>query len=216
MGRYLHGNAAYIVLEGGEGLGKTTVIKKLAVHFNAAYTREPGGTNIGSKIREITHYGENLQPAAELLLMNADRAQLLHEFTIPNIQAGRHVISDRSWVSSLVYQGIVRKLGKTRVKSISKHAIGEYIKPDLLFILHAPREVIKVRRSAKGREKDRFEKESEIFHDRVVKAYLKVATELNAILIDASGTADEVFKSIRQEIQNYFDLKSKEEQNASN
>lgn len=214
MGRYLHGDAAYIVLEGGEGLGKTTVIKKLAEHFDAAHTREPGGTTVGSKIREITHYSDNLQPAAELLLMNADRAQLLHEFTIPNIQAGKHVISDRSWVSSLVYQGIVRKLGKARVKSISKHAIGEYMRPDLLFILHAPREVIRARRSAEGREKDRFEKETEHFHDKVVKSYFKVAPELNAILVDASGPAEEVFELIKQEIQNYFDLKSKEVQNA--
>lgn len=207
MTRFLHGNGAYIVLEGGEGLGKTTVIKRLAEHFSAATTHEPGGTKVGAEIRRITHYSSSLSPEAEMLLMAADRAQLIREVVAPQLKKGVHVISDRSWISSLVYQGVVRGLGKDRVIRISKLAIGAYTQPDLLFILHAPRDIVNSRRKKAGREKDRFEQEDEQFHQAVVDGFLEIAPRYRAIIIDASVSPDEVFEQMRQHIQSLLDSK---------
>ena len=207
MSAYLHGNGAYIVLEGGEGLGKTTVIKRLAEHFHAVTTREPGGTKVGAEIRHITHYSESLLADTEMLLMAADRAQLIQEFIAPQLKKGEMVISDRSWVSSLVYQGIVRGLGAERVTELNTLAIGAYTKPDLLFILHAPRDVVNARRHKEGREKDRFEQENEQFHQAVVDGFLDIALSCDAVTIDASKSPDEVFEQIKEKIQSFVDSK---------
>ena len=88
----------YIAFEGIEGCGKSTHVQRLATHLGAVITREPGGTDIGTKLREILANVANthLSPRAEALLMAADRAQHLHELVIPALKSGKHVISDRS------------------------------------------------------------------------------------------------------------------------
>ena len=97
--------AKYIALEGVEGCGKSTHVTRLAESLGALATREPGGTIIGATLRGIMADTNNahLSARAEALMMAADRAQHLHELVVPTLEAGRHVVSDRSLYSSLAY-----------------------------------------------------------------------------------------------------------------
>ncbi|MFM8722166.1 MAG: dTMP kinase, partial [Acidimicrobiaceae bacterium] len=101
----------YIAFEGLEGCGKSTHVKRLATRLNAVMTREPGGTVVGSMLRNILidPANTNLSPRAEALMMAADRAHHIAELVSPSLQAGRHVVSDRSVFSSLAYQGYGRQ-----------------------------------------------------------------------------------------------------------
>ena len=115
----------YIAFEGVEGCGKSTHVKRLAAHLDALVTREPGGTVIGTTLREIMANTANthLSARAEALLMAADRAQHLHELVVPTLESGRHVVSDRSVYSSLAYQGYGRQLDLSQLRQFNDFAI---------------------------------------------------------------------------------------------
>ena len=102
----------YIAFEGLEGCGKSTHVTRLAATLNGITTREPGGTSIGASLRAAMLDTANtmLSPRAEALMMAADRAQHLDELVLPALNAGTHVVSDRSAYSSLAYQGYGRLL----------------------------------------------------------------------------------------------------------
>ena len=100
----------YIAFEGAEGCGKSTHARHLAEVLDALHTRETGGTAVGRRLREILHDNDvtNLDDHAETLIAAADRAQHLSEIVRPALDAGRHVVSDRSIYSTLAYQGYGR------------------------------------------------------------------------------------------------------------
>lgn len=185
----------YIAFEGGEGSGKSTQARLLAKRLDAVVTREPGGTELGASIRSLV-----LDPGqapvgarAETLLMAADRAQHARQVIRPAIDAGRHVISDRSVYSSLAYQGGGRELGVDAVSAINEWAL-DGCWPEIVVLLDIDRATARARLS---RSLDRLEQETEAFHDRIRATYLELAAGDGAwFVFDGSGEIDSVADAI--------------------
>jgi len=156
----------YIAFEGLEGCGKSTHVTRLAATLNGITTREPGGTAIGASLRAAMLDTSNtmLSPRAEALMMAADRAQHLEELVLPALNAGTHVVSDRSAYSSLAYQGYGRLLDIDELKRFNNWAIaGNW--PDLVVFIDVPLDTLLER--LKKRELDRFEREDRAFFERI-------------------------------------------------
>ena len=181
----------YLAFEGGEGSGKSTQARRLAKRIDAVLTREPGGTDIGRRLRSLLlDPGEApIGPRAETLLMAADRAEHVRQVVDPALGAGRHVVADRSAYSSLAYQGGGRQLGVDAVRRINDWALdGRW--PDAVVLLDLTPE------AASGRLQrglDRLEQEDRAFHDRVRRVYLDLAaSEARWHVVPADGSIDEV------------------------
>ncbi|MFM7095542.1 MAG: dTMP kinase, partial [Actinomycetota bacterium] len=131
----------YIAFEGLEGCGKSTHVKRLAETLGAVATREPGGTRICAMLRAILADPDNtdIDPRTELLLMTADRAQLMSEVIEPALSTGQHVVSDRSVYSTLAYQGYGRGLGVNTIRSINEWALNQTL-PDIVVWIQIPRD----------------------------------------------------------------------------
>jgi dTMP kinase len=188
-----------VTLEGGEGAGKTTVLHALrdalaAGGADVVCTREPGGTPLAERIRELlldpSH--EPASPQAELLLMFASRAQHVRETILPALERGAWVLCDRFTDSSYAYQGGGRGLDPASIAMLEREAIG--IRPGLTLLLDLG--VDEGRQRARGRDlvPDRIERERDEFFERVRAAYLaRAAAEPKRIrVLDASRPAAEV------------------------
>ena len=169
----------FITFEGTEGCGKSTHIKKLARRLEAeGHTvrtlREPGGTESGESIRQLLKHGpEELTAEAELLLMNASRAQLVREVIRPAIAAGEIVLCDRFYDSTTVYQGTGRGLNAAQVQRVIEFAAGE-TRPDLTLLLKIPLNISEERRARRA-ETDRFEQADRTFFERIEAGYTALA-----------------------------------------
>lgn len=169
----------FIVLEGGEGCGKSTQSRALYRHLlgdgrGAVLTREPGGTSLGERVRRhLKQPGRTpISPLAELFLIAAARAQLVNEVVSPALRAGRTVVCDRYTPSTLAYQGYGRGIDLDTLREVNGAATGG-LSPDLIVLLDVPVEAGLGRK--KARERDRFESESLAFHARVRRGYLEMA-----------------------------------------
>lgn len=191
----------YIAFEGVEGCGKSTHVKRLATHLDALVTREPGGTVIGTTLREIMANTANthLSPRAEALLMSADRAQHLHELVVPTLESGRHVVSDRSVYSSLAYQGYGRQLDLAQLRQLNDFAINSRW-PDLVVYLRV--DLAAVRARLQKRDTDRFEREDDAFFRRVMNGFDELAQREpdRWLVIDATPPKDELELIIRRAV----------------
>ena len=191
----------YIAFEGVEGCGKSTHVKRLATHLDALVTREPGGTVIGTTLREIMANTANthLSPRAEALLMSADRAQHLHELVVPTLESGRHVVSDRSVYSSLAYQGYGRQLDLAQLRQFNDFAINSRW-PDLVVYLRV--DLVAVRARLQKRDTDRFEREDDAFFRRVMNGFDELAQREpdRWLVIDATPPKDELELIIRRAV----------------
>ena len=169
----------FITFEGTEGCGKSTHIKKLARRLEAeGHTvrtlREPGGTESGESIRQLLKHGpEELTAEAELLLMNASRAQLVREVIRPAIAAGEIVLCDRFYDSTTVYQGTGRGLDAAQVQAVIDFAVGD-TRPDLTLLLQIPLKTSEERRARRS-ETDRFEQADRTFFERIEAGYTALA-----------------------------------------
>ena len=170
----------FISFEGGEGSGKTTQIGHLVQWLESRgypvkITRQPGGTAIGSRIRDILLSPEHteLSPRAELLLYEADRAQHVDETLRPALEAGTILVSDRFGDSSTVYQGMCRGLGVDWVIRLNDFATGG-LSPDLVILLDLPEGKARERIS-KRVALDRMEREKRSFHRKVRQGFLELA-----------------------------------------
>jgi len=168
-----------VTLEGPEGSGKSTLVRALAERLRAAgveplLLREPGGTRVGERVRDILLDPElaELTPATELLLMVASRAQLVRERIRPALAEGRLVICDRYADASTAYQGGGRELGAEAVAPLNAFAVGDAV-PDLTLLCLLPPAVGRAR--IRARHPDRLEREDAAFHDRVHAAYRAMA-----------------------------------------
>ncbi|MGB3410347.1 MAG: dTMP kinase [Microthrixaceae bacterium] len=181
-----------IVFEGGEGTGKSTQAELLAGELDALLTRQPGGTDLGARIREIVlAASENgLSDRAEALLMAADRAHHVETVIEPALVSGRDVVCDRFIGSSVAYQGYGRGLDVDMVRAISGWAAGG-LWPDVTILLTVPQGVADQRR---GTTSDRIEAAGEEFHRRVLDGYLAQADDDddNWVTVDGSGSIEEV------------------------
>lgn len=203
-----------ITFEGNEGSGKSTQIRLLAERLKSAgrvvrSLREPGGTAIGEEIRHTFKHSQNNQamtPEAELLLMNASRAQLVREVIRPALQAGEFVLCDRYYDSTTAYQGYGRQLDLKLVQSIIEMAVGK-TRPDLTLLLLVPQKLSDQRRAARQSSqpgvRDRMEEANDEFFARVARGYEAVASaEPDRVrTIDATRQVSEIAKEIWQTVQ---------------
>lgn len=194
----------FITFEGPDGSGKSTVIKKVYEKLiNDGYpivlTREPGGTPIAEKIRNVILDNDNtaLDARTEALLYAASRRQHLVEKIWPALREGKIVLCDRFLDSSLAYQGGGRHLGIENVLNVNLFAT-ENTYPDLtLFFNISPEEGLKRVSADKKRVADRLDNENENFHHDVYNAFLKVVNDNKnrIVVIDATKSVDEVVDS---------------------
>jgi len=160
-------------------------------------TREPGGTAVGSMLRNILidPANTNLSPRAEALMMAADRAQHIAELISPSLAAGRHVVSDRSVYSSLAYQGYGRQQDLDELRRLNDWAIGG-LWPELVVYIEVPTELLLER--LKKRELDRFEREDGEFFKRVADGFSQMAAQdpQHWLIIDGTPAKDDLEKII--------------------
>jgi dTMP kinase len=193
----------FIVLEGGEGAGKSTQAKAVVDWLRmrgreVIQTREPGGSPLAEAIRDLSlrDWSEGVAPMTELLLMFAARSAHLHARIAPALTAGTDVVSDRFVDASYAYQGVGRGLGSAPVAALETLVVGD-LRPDLVVVLDIdPREGL--RRTKRRGDENRFEAETMDFLKGVRQAYLDraaAAPERYAV-IDATPAAEQVRQSI--------------------
>ncbi len=196
----------YIALEGVEGCGKSTHVRRLGDHLGAVVTREPGGTRIGSLLRDILADTANtdMDARTEALLMAADRAQHMIEVVEPALAAGSHVVSDRSIHSTLAYQGHGRGLDVDRLLEISAWALRGRL-PDVVVLLEVPDDVMRARLAK--RDLDRFEREGPEFFERVAAGFraLRDADPGRWVTVDATAPKDDVEAAVRAAVTSRID-----------
>ena len=184
----------YVALEGVEGAGKSTVGKALAARLRAeghevVEVREPGGTTLGEEVRRLLLHAEEMTPWAEALLFAAQRAQLVVEVVGPALQRGAWVVSDRSYYSSLAYQGGARGLGIDEVRRVNEGAVGGVV-PDLVVVL----DVAPDHGLARQQEPDRIGGQGLGFQLRVAEAYHRLAEAEpdRVVLLPVVGGPEEI------------------------
>lgn len=195
----------FITLEGGDGAGKTTQAELLTAWLEAhgrtvVRTREPGGTELGQRIREmVLHERGHVAPRAEALLYAADRAHHVETVVRPALLRGDVVLQDRYIDSSVAYQGVARGLGAERVRSVSEWAADGLV-PDLTVLLDLDVTVGRARvAAARGDTFDRLESEAATFHETVRRAFLDAAAAEPArfLVVDAAAPTDDVQRAVR-------------------
>lgn len=201
----------FITIEGGEGAGKSSCLGELLSALEDAdidyvHTREPGGTPVGERIREMLldpKTGE-LAPSAELLLMFASRAQLVSSVIRPSLAAGKWVVSDRFVDASHAYQGGGRGISREFIEALQGHVIGD-LKPDMTILLDVPPDT-GLRRAVEYRVPDRFEQEQGDFYERIRHRYLELAAEDpdRFRIVDASQPLASVRAAVRRYIEEFI------------
>ncbi|MEV6849637.1 dTMP kinase [Actinoplanes sp. NPDC051411] len=196
-------SGVFVVFEGGEGAGKSTQVSRLASALEAegrdvVVTREPGATDVGSRIRGLLLDKESAPaPRAEALLYAADRAHHVATVVRPALARGAVVISDRYVDSSLAYQGAGRTLPVQEISWLSAWATGG-LKPDLVVLLDVDPGVGLSRVDSRGQGTDRLESESRAFHERVRYAFLDLAAAdpKRYLVLDAARPATEIAEAV--------------------
>lgn len=193
----MSGIGRFIVFEGGEGCGKSTQASLLAGAIDAYLTREPGGTVLGEKVRDILlEIGEHdLHARAELLLLAAARAQHVEELIVPTLRSGKNVVCDRFSGSTIAYQGYGRELPIEDVM-VANEIATQGLQADMTILLDLPYELSLERR---GVTPDRIEAAGEDFHVRVFEGFRAIAKAdpEHWVVIDGSQPVDAVASSIR-------------------
>jgi dTMP kinase len=204
----------FITFEGSEGCGKSTQVELLARQLTALghrvrVLREPGGTPIGEEIRHtLKHSQQNhaMTAEAELLLMNASRAQLVREIIRPALAAGEIVVCDRFYDSTMAYQGHGRELDLKMVQAVIDFAVGD-TRPDLTLLLQVPPHVsaerLRLRQSTLPFTRDRIEEADENFFARVAEGYQAIAAaETHRVrVVESSGAIENVSAKIWEIVQ---------------
>lgn len=200
----MSGRGLFLVLEGGEGVGKTTQVALLSEWMRErdvpyVTAREPGGTPVGEAIREVLLGRVELDVPAqtELLLILAARAAFVRDVVRPALEAGKVVLADRFALSTLAYQGYGRGLDLDAVRSGIDFATGG-LRPDLYVLLDLPVADGAVRQRRSGADPDRIERAGSAFLTRVREGYLELAArEAGVATLSAAGTPEEVHRRIR-------------------
>jgi len=204
----------FITLEGGEGTGKSTQVRRLAATLEARgikalVTREPGGAPGAEEIRKLMVEGEpgRWNAITETLLAYAARADHVARTIGPALKEGRWVISDRFSDSTYAYQGVGRGLDRETIRRIDSAVLDDF-SPDLTLILDMDVKRGLERALARGDTENRFEKFGADFHERLRQAFLDMARRYpeRCRVIDASGTEDQVAEQIFAAVSARFDL----------
>jgi len=197
----------FITFEGGDGAGKTTQIELLRGWLverghTVVVTREPGGTELGERLREIIlHSTGFISPRSEALLYAADRAHHVATLVRPALERGDVILQDRYLDSSVAYQGAGRVLDPAEVEQLSMWAV-EGLLPTVTVLLDLPAEHAKQRQAGQQRRFDRLEAEDLEFHDRVRQAYLDraAAQPQRFIVVDATQPIEAIHSVITEKV----------------
>jgi dTMP kinase len=210
----------FISLEGGEAVGKSTQIERLAAKLTAlgkkvVVTREPGGTPLGESIRHLLKHspeGRGMTPYTELLLFLASRSELVRKVIMPALDQGAWVLSDRFLDSTTVYQGAGRQLPTEIVERVNAFAVGPHL-PGLTVVLDLEPEAARERQIKRSHPPgsgsfDRMEAEPLDFFDRVRQGYFEVAKAHpgRVRIVSAAGSIDQTADLIWQEVAKMFRL----------
>jgi dTMP kinase len=204
----------FITLEGGEGTGKSTQVKRLKAALEAKglkvlTTREPGGSPGAEEIRKLLVEGEpgRWNPITETLLAYAARADHVARIIGPALAAGTWVISDRFNDSTFAYQGVGRGVERETIRRIDSAVLDDF-QPDLTLVLDLDVKTGLERANARAGAENRFEKFGPEFHERLRQSFLDIAKRApeRCRLIDASGGVDDVAQAIFVAVARRFDL----------
>ncbi len=196
----------FIVFEGGDGSGKTTLVERMKKEFpDFVYTQDPGGTKLGEHVRAIlmSEDTKNIDVRAELLLFLASRAQMVSEVVRPALESGKNVISNRFALSSIAYQiyGRERPELLPLYRSVSDILL-EGMVPDATILLDVTPEIGIARVHSRPEEPTRFDLEAIAFHERVREGYKKHIAEFGTpFIIDADKPLEEVWQSTKKAVQ---------------
>lgn len=185
----------FVVIEGIEGTGKSTLLFGLADRlkregYDVAVTREPGGTPLGDAVREIfLNRPVAISPLAESMLVNAARAQHVLDVIRPALAVGRIVLCDRFTDSTLAYQGYGRGLDVESLRAVCDTAAGG-LEPDFVVVLDLPVSVARARLRERNVASDRIEREDDAFHERVRQGFLELARAPKHRVLDARLPAE--------------------------
>ncbi|WP_339060711.1 dTMP kinase [Tepidibacillus marianensis] len=205
----------FITFEGPDGAGKTTQVNQLAKYiqeqgFDYLATREPGGTEISNKIRQILLNPDHqeLRDQTEILLYASSRAQLVHEVILPALNEGKIVLCDRYIDASIAYQAYGLGINRKIVEEINRFASSS-LKPDRTYLMDIQPEVGRKRlinrdKTEFGNQLDRIEQKQLEYHERVYKGFMDIAFEEpeRVVKVAANDSVEEIFKKIRED----FDL----------
>lgn len=203
----------FVVLDGPDGGGKTTQAAALAEWLSSrglevVTCRDPGGTRLGSRLREILLDRDGVQRGmcAEMLLYMASRAQLVEEVIAPALDRGAYVVSDRYLLANIVYQGIAGGLGIDEVAKVGLVTTRGLL-PDLTLVLDVP---VSTARARVGKSRDRIEDRPDSYHSAVRQGFLDAVEAAEnggcayypapLVRVDASGGPDAVSEAIRTEV----------------
>ena len=196
----------FVTFEGGEGCGKTTLLEGLKAYLNQhnvdyVATREPGGLKICEEIRNMVKYStEEISKRAELLLFSASRAELVQNYIVPNLKAGKLVLCDRFYDSSRVYQGYANGLSDEEVMNVTKFATNGLV-PDITFYLDIDPKVAFERKGGKDKG-DRIEQRDLSYHYMVREGYKKIAEkEDRFVIVDATLSKQEVLEIVLNKLR---------------
>ena len=200
----------FITFEGIDGCGKSTQFQMLKEYLETEgvdfiVVREPGGTVIGEKIREIllNKKNDSMRPLTELLLFEAARAQITEEVIRPALEKGTCVLCDRFFDSTYAYQGYARKLGAEKVLMLNDLATAG-LEPDITFLIDIPVSIALERRGIRGEADDRMEALGTAFQEDVRKGYLEAAEKFSRIkVIDGKDEPSVVFEKVKKYYEEY-------------
>ena len=204
----------FITFEGAEGSGKSTQINILSEHLNEKkidhiITREPGGTALAEKLREIVvcENHDSIDAITEYLLFSAARRDHIQKVIKPALTQGKWVICDRFYDSSLVYQGYAQNVSIDFLDTIYNHITEGKIKPDLTFIFNIDFKIgLDRTKSRLNNDEIRFEKKGELFHQKIQNGFIKLIKDNpnRCISIDAELKINEVSQNILSNIKKFI------------
>jgi len=188
----------FLVFEGIDVSGKSTQARRVANAHDALFTFEPGDTPLGADLRRwVLDAATPMNPATEALLMLSDRSHHVRSVIEPTLGAGRSVVSDRFYASTLAYQGYGRGVDLALLRAASELAIGSCL-PTMTILLDISLEVVNERRAHDA--KDRFESADLAFHERVRAGYLTLARENAWLVVDGSLSEPDVARVIDERV----------------
>lgn len=204
----------FISFEGLDFSGKTTQVEKLvsrlnAIGFPVQVVREPGGTEISEKIRQILldrSHGE-MDPRTEILLYSAARSQLVHQCILPRLENGEYVIADRYVDSTTAYQGYGRGLDIAFVQRLNEFATSRLLPCKTFFLDISPEEAHRRRKSA-GRGSDRLEREDRAFFETIRRGYLQIAREnpRRYVILNGEDEPEDISRQIWEKVCNIWGI----------
>lgn len=197
----------FVTFEGIEASGKSTQVKLLHDYLATTslpfvFTREPGGTPLGERLREIlSDPHANITAEAETLIFSASRAQLVSDVIVPALRDGKLVVCDRFWDATLAYQGFARGLPVDTIMRITAFAARD-LAPDITFLLDIPISIMHERLGGRRRSHDRMEREQDTFHATVAEGYRRLAAAEpdRIVVLDGTRPKEKLADIIRERV----------------